>query len=69
MLTKYVEEQVPMDETIVGALYALAKIVKPYGYRTFEPIIVNGELAHVFVDGELYTPRPTMWDVLHEKED
>lgn len=47
MLPEYVEEQVPVDETIVGALHALAKIVKPYGFRTFEPIIVNGELAHV----------------------
>jgi len=68
MLPQYTEEQVTVDETIVSALYALAKIVEGYGYRTFEPIIVNGKLAHVFVDGELYTPRPIVWDVLHEKE-
>lgn len=64
----YEESEVSVDPDIAAALYILAKAVREAGYNTFEPIIAHGELTHVFCDGELYTVRPIVWDVLREVE-
>ena len=65
-MTTYEEQQVAIDPAIASACYALAELVRDAGYNTFEPIIAHGELTHVFCDGELYTVRPIVWDVLKE---
>lgn len=65
-MTTYEEQQVAIDPSIASACYALAELVRAAGYNTFEPIIAHGELTHVFCDGELYTVRPIVWDVLKE---